>query len=81
MASPDYPKNFATQWNVILLGRKMQPREVDAVALNSWLRRQFAENRPWDQFAHELLTAKGSNKELGAVIVEYVDWDGSGRAV
>ncbi len=22
LASPDYPKNFATQWKVILLGRK-----------------------------------------------------------
>lgn len=67
LASPDYPKNFATQWKVILLGRKAQPREVDPVALTTWLRRQFAENRPWDQFAKELLAAKGSNKELGAV--------------
>ena len=67
LASPDYPKNFATQWKVILLGRKAQPREVDAAALTAWLRRQFAENRPWDQFARELLAAKGSNKELGAV--------------
>ena len=64
---PDYAKNFATQWKVILLGRKMQQREVDPAALTSWLRRQFAENRPWNEFARDLITAKGSNKENGAV--------------
>ena len=67
LANPDYPKNFATQWKVILLGRKMPVREVDPVALTSWLRRQFAENRPWDQMAYDLLDAKGSNKEFGQV--------------
>lgn len=67
LSDPDYPKNFATQWKVILLGRKNQPREVDAGALTAWLRRQFAENRPWNEMALELVTAKGSNKENGAV--------------
>ena len=67
LADPDYPKNTATQWKVILLGRKNQPREVDAGALTAWLRRQFAENRPWNEIALEMVTAKGSNKENGAV--------------
>lgn len=67
LADADYPKNFATQWKVALLGRKRQPREVDANALTAWLRRQFAEDRPWDEMARELITAKGSNKENGAV--------------
>jgi hypothetical protein len=67
LADVDYPKNFATQWKVILLGRKMQQREVNANALTSWLRRQFLENRPWNEMAREILTATGSNKENGAV--------------
>jgi Protein of unknown function (DUF1553)/Protein of unknown function (DUF1549) len=67
LSDPDYAKNFATQWKVILLGRKMQQREVDANALTSWLRRQFTENRPWNEMAREIVTAKGSNKENGAV--------------
>ena len=67
LAHPDYPKNFATQWKVILLGRKNQAREVDAGALTAWLRRQFAENRPWNEMAFDLIDAKGSNKENGAV--------------
>jgi hypothetical protein len=64
---PDYPKNFATQWKVNLLGRKMQQREVDAKALTDWLRRQFGENRPWNEMARDIITATGSNKENGAV--------------
>ncbi len=67
LADPDYSKNFATQWKVILVGRKMQDRNVDANALTAWLRRQFAENRPWNEMALELVTATGSNKENGAV--------------
>ncbi len=67
LANPDYSKNFATLWKVVLLGRKNQPREVDAGAMTAWLRRQFAENRPWNEMANEMITAKGSNKENGAV--------------
>ena len=64
---PDFAKNFATQWKVILLGRKMQQREVDPNALTAWLRRQFLEKRPWNEMARDLVTATGSNKENGAV--------------
>ncbi len=67
LANPDYPRNMATQWKVILLGRKNQGREVDANALTAWIRRQFAENRPWNEIAFDLLAASGSNKDNGAV--------------
>ena len=40
---------------------------VDRPALTAWLRRQFNENRPWNEMAYDLITAKGSNKENGAV--------------
>lgn len=64
---PDYAKNFANQWTILLIGRKQQGRNVDRAALSAWLRRQFLDNRPWDQMVYELVTAKGSNKENGAV--------------
>ena len=59
---PDYAKNFANQWTILLIGRKQQGRNVDRAALSAWLRRQFLDNRPWDQMVYELVTAKGSNK-------------------
>ena len=67
LAHSDYPKNFGNIWTVNLIGRQRQERQVDRAALSSWLRRQFADNRAWDKVAFDLITAKGSNKENGAV--------------
>ena len=63
----DYPKNFATQWTVLLIGRGNQGRRVDRGALASWLRKQFSANRPWNDMVFDLVTAAGSNKQNGAV--------------
>ena len=38
----DYPKNFATQWTVLLIGRGNQGRMVDRGCTCGWLRKQFA---------------------------------------
>jgi hypothetical protein len=64
---PDYAKNFATQWSVLLIGRGNEGRMVDRAALTSWLRKQFASDQPWNETVHELVSATGSNKENGAV--------------
>lgn len=63
----DYPKNFATEWTNLLLGRGRQERNVDRDALAAWLRKQFSANRPWNDVVYDLVTAAGSNKENGAV--------------
>ncbi|MFO0888677.1 MAG: DUF1549 and DUF1553 domain-containing protein [Isosphaeraceae bacterium] len=63
----DYPKNMATQWTVLLIGRSNQGRRVDRAALTGWLRKQFAANRPWNEVVYDLVAATGSNKENGAV--------------
>src|SRR4051812_43024725 len=63
----DYPKNLATQWTVLLIGRGNQGRRVDRAALTGWLRKQFSANRPWNEVVYDLVTATGSNKENGAV--------------
>jgi hypothetical protein len=52
---------------VLLLGRKAQERQVDRRALEAWVRRQFLDDRPWDKVVYDLVTAKGNNKENGAV--------------
>jgi len=64
---PDYAKNSATQWTVLLIGRQNQGRMVDRPSLTSWLRKQFAADRPWNEIVHELVSSTGSNKENGAV--------------
>ena len=67
LENADYPKNFANQWTTLLIGRGNPGRRVDRGALASWLRKQFAANRPWNDVVFDLVTAAGSNKENGAV--------------
>ncbi len=67
LTHPDFAKNFATEWSIVLLGRKNQGRDVDRAALLSWLRKQVAADRPWNEVAFDLIGASGSNKENGAV--------------
>jgi len=64
---PDYPKHMGTLMSNTLIGRKPMGRQVDKAALSNWLRLRFAENRPWNQTAREIITATGSNKDNGAV--------------
>ena len=67
LEDPDYAKNFATQWTVLLIGRANQGRMVDRTSLTSWLRKQFSSDRPWNEIVHELVSSTGSNKDNGAV--------------
>ncbi len=66
LAHPDYEKNFANIWKVILIGRQNQGQDVSEKALRDWLRRQFADNRPWNEISYELITATGNNKTNGS---------------
>ena len=45
--------------------------------LASWLRKQFAANRPWNDVVFDLVTAAGSNKQNGAVnyILAHLEFD------
>jgi hypothetical protein len=74
---PDFGKNFATQWTVLLIGRGNQGRMVDRPSLASWLRKQFASDRPWNEVVRELVGATGSNKENGAVnyVLAHLEFD------
>ena len=74
---PDFAKNFATQWTILLIGRGNQGRMVDRSALSSWLRKQFIADRPWNEVVHELVSSTGSNKENGAVnyVLAHLEFD------
>src|SRR5204863_316679 len=63
-------RNFGNQWMILLMGGRgggRRDREVDREALASWLRQQFNADRPWNEVVYDLVSAKGSNKENGAV--------------
>ena len=50
---------------------------VDRGALSSWLRKQFAADRPWNEVVRELVSSTGSNKENGAVnyVLAHLEFD------
>ncbi|HUR54464.1 MAG TPA: DUF1549 domain-containing protein [Gemmataceae bacterium] len=57
---PEYADYWAQKWSDILKVDKDAVTPQGAVATTRWIRKQLAENRPYDQFAREVVTAKGS---------------------
>jgi hypothetical protein len=63
---PEFVDYWAYKWSDLLLvsSRKLPPPAM--WAYYRWVRRAVAENRPWDRFARDLLTARGGSLENGA---------------
>ncbi len=63
IGSPEYVEHWSNKWaDLLQVNSKFLGRE-GAEALRNWIRSEIAANRPYDQFAHEVLTASGSTKE------------------
>ncbi len=56
---PEYADYWTMKWADILRADKSKIGPQGAVALTRWLHRQFAENRPYDEFVRAILTAAG----------------------
>ncbi len=57
---PEYADYWAMKWADVLRADKIRITTQGAVGMTRWLRTQFAANRPYDEFAREILTAQGS---------------------
>jgi Protein of unknown function (DUF1553)/Protein of unknown function (DUF1549)/Bacterial Ig-like domain (group 2) len=57
---PEYADYWAMKWSDILKVDKDAVTPQGAVAMTRWIRRQLAENRPYDQFARDVVLARGS---------------------
>src|SRR3954468_10083549 len=57
---------WSYQWSDVLLvnGTMLRPEAVKA--FYGWIRKQVENNTPWDQFAREIVVARGSSLENGA---------------
>jgi hypothetical protein len=66
LADPRYPQHQADVWDLVLFGRNPPGYDTDKrTGIQNWLRRQFAENVPYDQWARTLLKAGGNSVEEG----------------
>ncbi len=61
----EYADYWTMRWSDMLRVDKSRLGPQAAVAMTRWLRRQFAENRPYDEMVRELITARGSTTAEG----------------
>jgi hypothetical protein len=58
--SPGYADLFANKWNLVLRNKRRQPQDTRGTyAFFSWIHDALEENKPYDQFVREVLTAAG----------------------
>ena len=67
LASPDFVDYWTYKWSDLLLVSSTHlPRQEELSAFYRFIRQSVAENKPWDRFVHEILTARGSSVVEGA---------------
>lgn len=58
--SNDYADNFANKWSAILRNKRNRNEDKYATfAFHDWIRSSFLQNKPYDQFVREIITANG----------------------
>jgi len=58
--STDYAEYFANKWNAILRNKRRATGDRKATfAFHDWIRSSFYDNKPYDQFVREIITATG----------------------
>lgn len=70
LARPEFADYWAMKWGDVLRIKAEFPVNLwpnAAQAYHRWVRQSVAENKPYDQFARELLTSSGSNFRVGPV--------------
>ncbi|MEO1529351.1 MAG: DUF1549 domain-containing protein [Planctomycetota bacterium] len=65
LASEEFPRYWSQLWATILVGRSVEI--ADREGLRNWLETAFAEGRPLDQMAFDLISAKGVSALHGPV--------------
>ncbi len=61
LASNEYAEYFANKWMVILRNRRTSPgQQAGSFAFHQWLQNSLAENKPYDHFVRDIVTASGA---------------------
>jgi hypothetical protein len=63
---PEFVDYWAYKWSDLLLISSRKLPQPAVWAFYQYVRQSVADNKPWDQFAREILTARGSNLSNGA---------------
>ncbi len=63
LAGEAFIDHWTNKWSDLLLVNSKFLGKEGATKFRDWIRESIASNKPYDQFAHEILTAGGSNRE------------------
>ena len=67
--SPAYADYFANKWNMVLRNKKLQPIDIAGTnAFYQWVWNSLYENKPYNQFVGEILSASGEFRQNPAVV-------------
>ena len=63
VGSGEYVEHWTNKWADLLQVNRKFLGEEGALALRNWIKDAVASNKPYDELAYEILTAKGSNMQ------------------
>jgi WD40 repeat protein len=63
VGSPDFVEHWSNKWADLLQVNRKYLGAEGAASFREWIRAQVDQNRPYNEFVHEILTASGSNRE------------------
>lgn len=66
---PRYADHWAIKWADLLRPNPFRVGIKSVYMIDQWLRESFRQNKPYDQFARELVTASGSTHKYGPVVL------------
>ena len=66
---PRYADTWANRWGDLFRPNIARVGLKSAYTIDDWIRRSFAENKPYDQMVREILTAKGSTHKVGPAVI------------
>ena len=65
LASPEYADFWSLKWGDLLRSNRQNLGEKGMWSFTNWIHTQFVQNRPVDQFVHDLIVAQGSTFTTG----------------
>lgn len=66
LSRPEFADHWAYKWSDLLLVSSKKLSGGAMTAFSRYIRQSVAQNKPWDKFVREILTARGSTLENGA---------------
>jgi WD40 repeat protein len=69
LVDPAYADYWANKWADLLRPNPDRVGVKSIFVLDQWLRESFRQNKPFDQFARDILTAEGTNHRDGPAVV------------